>query len=62
MSSTNVHGRNYGTHIDGAKGRTLCKRYAVVDVNRIGRGEDGLRATCKLCKRAHLRAIDGGKE
>lgn len=52
---TNVHGRDYGTHIDGVEGRTLCKRYAQPDVNRVGPGEEE-QASCKLCQRAWQKA------
>ena len=50
--STNVHGRNYGTHCPGEAGRTLCKRYAEVDVNCTTRGPgQEAQASCKLCQR-----------
>lgn len=50
--STNVHGRNYGTHCQGEGGRTLCRRYAEVDVNcqSTDPGQEAL-ASCKLCQR-----------
>lgn len=46
---TNVHGRNYGTHIVGMDGRTLCKRYVQSDVNCVGAGEQD-QASCKPCQ------------
>lgn len=51
--STNVHGRNYGTHCQGDGGRTLCRRYAQKDVNCTSRepGQES-QASCKLCQRA----------
>jgi hypothetical protein len=62
MSSTNVHGRNYGTHCQGENGRTLCKRYAQAGVNCTTRDPDQEeQASCKLCQRVRARAIDVGK-
>ena len=53
LQSTNVSGTNYGTHIDGENGRTLCKRYRLEAVNRVGAGQED-QASCKLCQRARL--------
>jgi hypothetical protein len=63
MGTTNVTGRNYGTHCQGDNGRTLCKGYAIADVNCQTRDPDQERqASCKKCQAAMARRTQQAEE